>query len=231
MSIIFLSDVHLRLDRPERGRRLARVVDSLASTDRLVIVGDLCDFWFASRQTSDLRLCEGLQSLANFRDRGGTLILLPGNHDTWLGPYYESKLGVGYDNSIFRETIGGIRFHAEHGHEACRQSLLKRGLKSRFFVRAFAAIPKPVARIMGGMLDASNSVTRTSTDQKHLSVYRQCADLLAESADICIYGHIHIAHDDLANRPRMIVLGGWHHRSSFLRVDDSGRAELIIVLS
>ncbi len=45
-----LSDVHLRYDRPDRGERLARVVSEMGRIDRLVIVGDLCDFWLASRQ-------------------------------------------------------------------------------------------------------------------------------------------------------------------------------------
>ncbi len=57
------------------------------------MVGDLCDFWFASRQRRGLELaCDGLRSLADYVRKGGDLWVLPGNHDNWLGPYYESAL-------------------------------------------------------------------------------------------------------------------------------------------
>ena len=72
MPDYFLSDVHLRLDQPDRGRRLALLVDRLRAGDSLTIVGDLCDFWYAARQfDADPMACAGLRSLASFRDRGG----------------------------------------------------------------------------------------------------------------------------------------------------------------
>ena len=47
LAAYFASDVHLRLDRPERGRRFARFVGGLEpGVDTLTIVGDLCDFWY-----------------------------------------------------------------------------------------------------------------------------------------------------------------------------------------
>jgi UDP-2,3-diacylglucosamine hydrolase len=230
VALIFLSDVHLRLDRPERSRRLARFMATLGSTDRVVIVGDLCDFWFATRQTSlDSGPCEGLLSLKAFRDRGGSLILLPGNHDTWLGPYYQSTIGVGYEGKSFEETIGGIRFFAVHGHESGAQSAWKAWMKGRAFFRAFSALPVVMANALGGMLAVANSVRREKIDHKHVVTYRQQANSLSESVDVCIFGHIHLTHDDSDGKPRLIVLGGWHHRSSYIRVDESGHAVLVIV--
>ncbi len=46
----FASDIHLRPDRSERGRRFARLVGDLSREDHLVLAGDICDFWFASRR-------------------------------------------------------------------------------------------------------------------------------------------------------------------------------------
>jgi UDP-2,3-diacylglucosamine hydrolase len=230
VALIFLSDVHLRLDRPERGRRLARFLSTLGSNDRVVIVGDLCDFWFATRQTTaKAGPCEGLLSLKAFRDRGGLLILLPGNHDTWLGPYYESKIGVGYSEKSFDETIAGLRFFAVHGHECGAQSSWKSWMKGRAFYRAFSAAPGVMANALGSLLDLANSVRRETIDLKHLAVYRRHANSLSQVTDVCIFGHIHLTHDDAVGKPRLIVLGGWHHRSSYIRVDDSGHAALVIV--
>lgn len=229
MATIFLSDVHLRLDRPERARRLARAAGGFDATDHVVVVGDLCDFWFASRQMRDGAACEGLRSLAEFRSRGGRLTLLPGNHDAWLGPYLEETLGVGYPGPDLDLTIGGRRFHAAHGHLVGAQSAWKGWMKSRAFLRAFRATPGPIARGLGALLDSANSVGREAVDLKHIGVYRRHADTLAGRADVCVYGHIHRVHDDVSRSPRVVVLGGWHRRSSYLRVDDDGRAEMRIV--
>src|SRR5262249_39667858 len=74
LTVYCASDVPLRLDRPERGRRLARWVSRLESDDQLYVVGDLCDFWYGSRQRgADPMTCAGLRALAEFRARGGSL--------------------------------------------------------------------------------------------------------------------------------------------------------------
>ena len=190
---------------------------TLDSSDRVVIVGDLCDFWFASRQTSVASgPCEGLRSLKAFRDRGGSLILLPGNHDTWLGPYYESNIGVGYRGKSFEETIHGLRFFAVHGHESGAQSAWKAWMKGRIFFQVFSAVPAVMANTLGRMLDVANSVRREKIDHKHVATYREQANSLSESVDICIFGHIHLTHDDVSRNPRLFILGGWHHRSSYI---------------
>jgi UDP-2,3-diacylglucosamine hydrolase len=113
----FLSDVHLRLDHPDRGRRLSRVVARLAPSDTLTIVGDLCDFWFAARQRqADPMSCEGLRSLAEFRSRGGSITVLAGNHDAWLGPFYEQTLGATFLPDRLETVIQGIKVRVAHGH-------------------------------------------------------------------------------------------------------------------
>ena len=70
MAEYFLSDVHLRLDHPGRGERLAWLADTLRPDDRLTIVGDLCDFWFAARQSSgNPARCAGLPAEQQLHER------------------------------------------------------------------------------------------------------------------------------------------------------------------
>ena len=229
MALYFASDVHLRLDRPERGRRFAGFVDRLGADDRLVIVGDLADFWFASRQSrGDIRGCEGLRSLADFRERGGDLVLLPGNHDTWLGPFYERTLGVPFRAGAIDLDEGGLRIHATHGHLIGARPPWKGVMESRAFLRAFAALPSFVARGLETSLDASNDAGREAIDRKYVALFREHAAGLAPVADLVIFGHVHTPQDLAESPPRLIVLGGWHHRSSYARVE-GGRAELVEV--
>jgi UDP-2,3-diacylglucosamine hydrolase len=225
VALIFLSDVHLRLDRPERGRRLSLLLETLGRGDRVVVVGDLCDFWFTSRQSrGDVSTCAGLRSLADFRSRGGELDLLPGNHDAWLGSFYHDRLGVDSREDALAIDVAGVRYRAVHGHLLGARSPWKAVMEARWFLHAFRAVPGPMARAMDSLLDSTNKVYGDETNQKHLAIYRVAADRAASEADVCVFGHIHLTHDD---RARMVVLGGWHHRSSYLRVSDRGDAELM----
>ena len=229
MALIFLSDVHLRRDRPERGRRLARVVETLGPGDRVVVVGDLCDFWFASRESREIDpTCPGLRELAACRARGGRLDLLPGNHDAWLGPFYQEVLGVGYAGRSIDIAVGGVRFRAIHGHEIGARTAWKGVMEARWFLRAFRTLPRSLARRMDSLLDSTNRVHRDATNVKHTAVYRAAADRLRLEVDVCVFGHIHLTHDDQASDPRVIVLGGWHDRASYLRVPETGEAVLVV---
>jgi UDP-2,3-diacylglucosamine hydrolase len=223
----FLSDVHLRHDRPERGERLARLVDGLGPADRLFIVGDLCDFWFASRQRQlNARDCPGLQSLVDFRARGGEITALAGNHDCWLGPLYRGLFEPEWVEDGLRVDSHGLRLYLTHGHRLGARSPWKAAMESRAFLGAFAALPGPLAENLEARLDHSNDVHREADDRRHIAVYRRMADAMAGEVDMVVLGHIHRATDD-PGPPRMVVLGGWHRGSSYVRIDGRG-AEFVV---
>ena len=222
MPDYFLSDVHLRHDRPDRGDRLARLVATLGPADRLFVVGDLCDFWLAARQRGDDPMgCAGLRALVDFRVRGGEITAFAGNHDAWLGPFYRALFEPAWVEDDLRLNSHGLRLHLTHGHRLGARSLWKAAMESRPFLRGFAAMPGRVARGLESRLDRSNDVHREADDRRHIAVYRRRADAMAGAVDVVILGHIHPATDD-PGPPRMVVLGGWHRGASYLRVDDRG---------
>jgi hypothetical protein len=94
-------------------------------------------------------------------------------------------------------------------------------MESRAFLEAFAAIPRPLARHLEARLDRSNARHREAADRRYIALYRRAADAMRGAIDLAVFGHIHTATDD-PGPPRMIVLGGWHHRASYLRIDGEG---------
>ncbi|MEJ7639879.1 MAG: hypothetical protein WKF75_18385, partial [Singulisphaera sp.] len=98
----------------------------------------------------------------------------------------------------------------------------KAWMESRAFQDAFRHIPSPMAHGLDWLLEWNNERTRAAADRRHLCLFRAYASARAGTADIVVLGHVHTPVDDATARPRMIVLGGWHRRSSFLRIDDSG---------
>jgi len=224
----FLSDVHLRLDRPERSARLARLVDRLGPGDRLTIVGDLCDFWFAARQYKANPMgCAGLRSLARFRDRGGSMVVLAGNHDAWLGPFYERTLGARFVADSLDLVLGGLRVHVAHGHRVGARTSWKAVMESRAFLAGFRSLPGPAADALESLLDSTNRSHQEAFDRRGLDIFRAFAATLGDRADLVVLGHVHKPLDTGEGRPRLVVLGGWHEKSSHLFVED-GRAEHVI---
>jgi UDP-2,3-diacylglucosamine hydrolase len=229
VAVYFASDMHLRLDRPERARRLARFVDGLSPDDALYLLGDVCDFWFASRQARrGVAACPGLSSLAAFTARGGALTILPGNHDVWLGPLYERGLGARFVREPLIVDAHGLHLHLVHGHRAGGRQPWKAGMESRAFLAAFGALPAFVANRLDGVLDRSNERCRTVDEERLTSLFRLYSRSIESTADdIAVFGHVHRPLDDRENQPRLVILGGWHRGTSFLRVDDQG-AELVV---
>lgn len=223
MPSYFTSDVHLRLDRPERGRRFASWVESLEADDRLTIVGDLCDFWFAARQyQTPLEACEGLKALAEFRSRGGQLTIMPGNHDGLLGTFYENKLGAKFVQEPLTVQDQGLRLCMLHGQWLGGHPAWKGLMESRAFLSAFRRIPSPLASSLDQRLERRNDKERNLDDMRQLVAYRQYVKSCAGTADVVIIGHIHRSFDDAESSPRLIVPGGWFGQSSYVRVDSAG---------
>lgn len=222
MSDYFFSDVHLRGDRPERGRRLVRFLKGVEDRDRLFIVGDLCDFWMGSRLShAELARDQALSALAAFRSRGGELSILPGNHDAWLTTFYRDALRAAIVDEPADVESHGLRLRIVHGHLLGARRKWKAAMESRAFFEAFGRLPGPAARLLDGVLQAKNRRGLADDEARHLKIYREYADGLDESIDLAIFGHVHRAVDQ-PGRPRLIVLGGWQSRASYLKIDASG---------
>ncbi len=236
MPAYFASDIHLRLDRPDRAERFARFVATLQAGDSLTINGDLCDFWYAARQRrADPLACLGLRALAEFRNKGGDLTILPGNHDAWLGPLYEKALGVPCVPEPLLREVHGVRVHLVHGHLIGARPAWKAFMESQAFLQGFGALPEPLASRLEGLLDRTNDRKLDDSERRHLVVFQKYAESLAGTADLCLFGHVHrpvevpetTGTEIEPPRPRWIVLGGWQIRESFVKIDQSGIAFVI----
>jgi UDP-2,3-diacylglucosamine hydrolase len=73
-------------------------------------------------------------------------------------------------------------------------------------------------------LTAHNGRELHADEERHLRVYREYAARCRSSADLILIGHVHrpVDEPETETSPRLIVLGGWQHRASYLRVDGSG---------
>jgi len=219
----FASDVHLRFDCPDRDRRFRAWLSRLTRDDALVIAGDLCDFWMGARRAeTDLLRSQSLQALAEFRRQGGSLAIMPGNHDAWLCPFYESALGARIIAEPHDLTIHGLRLRLVHGHLLGARRIWKSCMESRPFFEGFGRVPLPIAHVLDQALTWRNQRGLAADEERHLRVFRAYAAQCRGMADLVVIGHVHRPVDEAETSPRLIVLGGWQGRSSFLRIDEKG---------
>jgi UDP-2,3-diacylglucosamine hydrolase len=117
-TVVF-SDVHLSVKPEDAGHleRFTAFLRSLAApeTRRIVVLGDLFDFWFEYRQVVFSGYFEVLRALAELRDSGAELVYVCGNHDFWAGRFLRDHLGFTIYGDPVTLDFGPRRVHLAHG--------------------------------------------------------------------------------------------------------------------
>jgi len=242
VATYFCSDQHLTLRYPERGRRFARFLERLdPGRDQLVVVGDLCDFWFVARESrkADIMAEPGLAALARFIENQGEVKILAGNHDQHLEWFYRQHLGLSFLPETWDVEMEGRRLHLAHGHLLGGRSKWKGCMEGKSFLAAFERVPSVIADSLAARLKKYNSRNRKVDNLRHYLVFeRYVKSLTHHHAEIVILGHVHqtifqeiMIHDpDGMKSPenrQLAVLGHWFGQASWLKME-SGRAEFYI---
>ncbi len=117
MRIVFIADAHLRGTEDENQRRLVEFLDWLATErpDKLVILGDLFEFWTGFNGVIYSHYFPVLKGFELLKNAGTEIIYLEGNHDFSLGPFFTGFLGA----KVYRDSatieLDGKRFYLAHG--------------------------------------------------------------------------------------------------------------------
>jgi len=119
MKVLIFSDVHLQVgEAGQPGReRFIKFLHSFDPTeyDRIVILGDLFDFWFEYRHVIFSGYFDVLRAFAELRDAGVAIDFVCGNHDLWAGRFLESELGFSIHRDRLHMDIDGTRALFVHG--------------------------------------------------------------------------------------------------------------------
>ncbi|MFZ1948336.1 MAG: UDP-2,3-diacylglucosamine diphosphatase [bacterium] len=209
MTVFFLSDLHLGA-YPETEKssvpKLLGFLDHVAATGgRLVIVGDLLDFWFEYRTVVPRRPFRLLSHLKSMVDKGSDITYVAGNHDYWMGDFLTREVGVKTVRDALETTIDGKRFFISHGDGLATTGqlgyrALKALLHSRVVTSGFRLLHPDVGLRLAAA--ASRMSRRRSSRNSHSNrrleafVERKAA----EGFDFLVLGHLH--------RPLLFKVGG-----------------------
>jgi len=225
--MIFVSDLHfgLPLDAHERHRRgsFLRFLDSLHGVDRLIINGDLFQFWFDMGSTMPTGYFDILTGLSMLRERGTRIDYLAGNHDWWLGDFWERELGVTTHPGDLEISAQGRRILVQHGDGVGPgdhgYKFLKRILRHRATLALARALhPDLLHRLARRMDRLSHAHTAEQpVDTQRLRAAARLA--FAQGYDTLILGHVHAQVHEKIDDGQLLVIGDWLTLHSYIKFE------------
>jgi len=219
MKAFFFSDVHLGLgprdvEKAKENRLLNFLHSALPATETLFIVGDLFDFWFDYDTVIPRGFHRTLAALQEFTDAGKSIHYLVGNHDCWMGDFFETEIGATLHREPFDITVQSKRVHVHHGDGLAENDLgyrlIKPVLRNRYAVKLYRWLhPDIGVRIAHRTSLSSRSYTTTKHYGEEQGMIRYAERIIAGGADIVVMGHHHRPATAKLGRGVYINLGDW----------------------
>lgn len=236
--VFLVSDVHLGAVPPgteEAFRRWLRHVGESGS--RLIINGDLFDFWFEYRKVVLGEHVRVLAVLADLVEAGVPVLIMGGNHDWWGGDYLRQRIGVDFRREPARIRVKGKSLLVAHGDGLGSGDLgyrilrlVLRGRLTRWLfrwlhpdlgMRIAERVSGTRAYLASGGDPGNNGRTVFLSDWASRQLERD------NTLDIVALGHGHLPMVDEVTPGRFYVNSGdWVLHRSYVTIGDSGRPVL-----
>jgi UDP-2,3-diacylglucosamine hydrolase len=231
----FISDVHLGESPPAiEKERLEKFLGFLKkiepSASQIFFVGDLFDFWFEYKYTIPKKHFAVIYQLARMREKNIDITYLAGNHDFWLGKFFNRELGIHTCEDEWAGEISGKRFYLFHGDGIAKKDwgyrLLKKILRNKWSIRLYQLLHPdwgiPFARYISG---SSRHYTNRVDLNDHEDYITFSREKFTAGYDYVIMGHRHEPFEFEENGKRYINLGDWLDNYSYA-VFDGEKCEL-----
>ena len=120
MALYIFSDAHLGAHSPEKESQKKEKIKEICALvkndgDRLVILGDLFDFWFEYKHTAPKEFHDVLFMLSQLIESGIKVDYVSGNHDFWMGDFFAEQMGITLYRDEYDFEYDSKKFHLIHG--------------------------------------------------------------------------------------------------------------------
>lgn len=232
--VFIVSDVHLGAVPPETEQAFRRwLLHVKESGSRLIINGDLFDFWFEYRRVVPGEHVRVLALLADLVESGVPVLLMGGNHDWWGGDFLRQRIGVDFRREPVRLRVKGKSLLVAHGDGLgpgdLGYKILRLVLRGRFtrwvFRRLHPDVGVRIAERVSGTRAHLASGQGPANDGRPESLAHWAGEQLERDAtlDIVALGHGHLpALTEVAPGRFYVNTGDWVLHRSYATIDDSG---------
>ena len=232
--IYFCSDNHL--GSPNRNLSLEREKIFITWLDQIktdaqaiFFLGDLFDFWFEYKKVVPKGFTRLFGKLAELSDSGIDLFFFVGNHDCWIGNYFEDELGINVFHKKVDLNIDNYNILIGHGDGLGpgdnKYKFLKLLFRNPILKKLFSFIHPDLGISLGSFLSQKNKILSGSekvfeSEDKEM-LFSYCKDVLkTKYYHFFIFGHRHIPLAlDLGNNSKYFNTGDWITHFSYLVYD------------
>ncbi|MDH4155689.1 MAG: UDP-2,3-diacylglucosamine diphosphatase [candidate division Zixibacteria bacterium] len=202
MALYIFSDAHLGADNDDaEAAKLAKIgllfERVKADGDRLIVLGDLFDFWFEYRHAIPKEHHRVLFMMTELIGRGIKIDYVSGNHDFWLGDFFSTQMQISLHRDFLDLDYDGRRLHLIHGDGLARADrgyrLLKRILRSPLNIWLYRKLTPDWAMPLAKYVSGSSRNYTSRRDRRFAEDYtRYARRKLKEGYDVVAIGHLHI---------------------------------------
>jgi len=219
MNTYFISDVHLGLSTPAKEKakenRLLQLLEHVRRTgNALYVVGDLFDFWFDYKTVVPRGFHRTLAALQALTDERIPVHFLGGNHDYWIGDFFQKELNVQIHREPFETTIEGKRVFLHHGDGLAQKDLgyrlIKPVLRNRLAIAAYRWVhPDIGVRLARGSSRTSREYTSDKDFGEEQAMVAHAQKLIDTGIDVVVMGHRHQPELRTLGNGVYVNLGDW----------------------
>jgi UDP-2,3-diacylglucosamine hydrolase len=220
-SIYFISDVHLGAPtlseefETKRKKEMLKFLDGVSENgSRIIIVGDLFDFWYEYKYVVPKNYFWLYARLKELVDYGVSVDYIAGNHDFFLGEFFARSVGLKVHQEGFSEEINGKKFLIIHGDGLAQKDsgyrMLKKILRSNSMRKMIRWVHPDVGFYLA---KAFSKKSREYTSNKD---FGETDDMMVfakkkieEGYDFVIMGHNHVPKCEHFGKGIYINLGDW----------------------
>ena len=221
-EILFISDCHLDVDRPEVIRAFCEFIDQRAAkVRRLYILGDLFEVWLGDDDGNDQLspVTAALKKLSLTAE----VFFMAGNRDFLLGDNFAARAGFKIIVEPLVIELDGQQVLLVHGDTLCTDDhdyqAFRKTVRAPAWQNAFLSKSLQERRQIAAQLrrDSVTAMAQKSIDIMDVNLQTVSDCFKQQAVDIIIHGHTHrpAIHSHSDNHTRY-VLGDWHSHSSYL---------------
>jgi UDP-2,3-diacylglucosamine hydrolase len=232
MKLLFVSDLHLKAERPDITRAFLQFLNDTAThADALYLLGDIFEAWIGDDvpMPEFEPLFEALKSLS---DQGCKLYFQHGNRDFLVGKHFLERIGAKQLAERHRISLPIGEALLMHGDQLCTDDKdyqeFRKLVRNPDWQKAFLSKPVNERLSIAQQLRATSQQRTTEKSNDIMDVNPLAVASVLKEADIelLIHGHTHrpaIHYNQIkADKGIRVVLGDWDTQLWYLECDDNG---------
>ncbi|MCH5331626.1 MAG: UDP-2,3-diacylglucosamine diphosphatase [Alistipes sp.] len=233
----FASDVHLGSGDGATARRTEQLFtswldDASRDAEAIFLLGDVFDFWYEYRRVVPKGYVRTLAKLADLTQRGIRVVMLTGNHDMWVREYLNTECGVELHTKPLIESIAGRKIYLAHGDNMKIEGkpmlkLMNCAFRSNTLRFLFSHLVHPDLAMGFGRWWSSRSRKSHGEGPQDKTMLDPLTEYAAElgreqGVECCIFGHLHLPDERMADKTRVIFLGDWSDVPTYAAMTPEG---------